>query len=519
MGWAALVYSGTYFLAFFGPYVFSAASRGGLALGHPNMLVPTIVAIVSIAMGAAVFLLSRYSRMAPGKLLDLGLVFEVLGALGISMSSLWNSFPVWREDIFLAINYMGIPWECAWIIAFPVLAPNTPVKTLTAALAAASAGFVTVFLARTFGPMSPDVPVSVFVVYFGFTTYLCAGIAYVAACVIYRYGTRLTEAREIGSYHLERPLAKGGMGNVWVARHRLLARPAALKLIRPEALGGPVGRDAVERRFEREARATAALKSKHTVDIYDFGMTEDGDFYYVMELLSGLDLGALVDKFGAVPAGRTIHLLRQVCHSLGDAHDAGLVHRDIKPSNICTCRLGPDYDFVKVLDFGLVALRGERFAGETELTVEGQAAGTPAFMAPEVARGISDVDGRADIYALGCVAYWLLTGQRVFAEKSPLGMIAHHLKTPPEPPSQRGEIEIPADLELLVLSCLEKDRELRPRDAWVLDARLAACQSASEWDSERARPWWEMHLPDLAARKPGAHDETPTPEAILKPQL
>ncbi len=522
LGWAALVYSVTFFLAFFGSSYFFHGGPLGDAVVAPmdqkNMLLPTIVAAVSIAMGVAVFVLSRYSRMAPAKLLDLGLAFAVIGALGISMSELWNAFPVWREDVFGTVNYMGIPWECAWIIAFPVLAPNTPTKTLLASLAAASMGFVTVALSRAFGPMSPDVPMSVFVVYFAFSTYLCAGIAYVASRVIYRYGKHLSEAREIGSYQLEKPLGHGGMGEVWVAWHRLLARPAALKLMRPEVLVSRVDRTTIVRRFEREARATAALKSKHTVDIYDFGTTEDGNFYYVMELLDGLDLSELVDRFGALPAGRVIYLLRQACHSLGDAHDAGLVHRDMKPSNLLTCHLGPDYDFVKVLDFGLVALRGTHFGDATELTVEGQTAGTPAFMPPEVARGAADIDRRADIYALGCVAYWLMTGQRLFSDDSPLAVIAHHLQTAPIPPSRRSELDVPADLEQVVLSCLEKDRALRPNDAWELEMRLAACDSAATWDEGKAREWWKIHLPELTAR-PSGSQEAATPKAVLRPQL
>jgi serine/threonine-protein kinase len=521
LGWAALVYSATFFLAFFGSsYFFHGVPLGDTVVApmdQKNMVLPTIVAVASIALGIAVFVLSRFSRMAPVKLLDLGLGFAVIGAFGISMSEFWNAFPVWREDVFGAVNYMGIPWECAWIIAFPVMAPNTPAKTLLASLAAASTGFVTVALSKAFGPMSPDVPMSVFVVYFGFSTYLCAGIAYVASCVIYRYGEHLSEAREIGSYQLEKPLGQGGMGEVWVAWHRLLARPAALKLIRPEVLVGGVDRAAVVRRFEREARATAALKSKHTVDIYDFGTTEDGDFYYVMELLDGLDFNQLIDRFGALPAGRVVYLLRQACHSLGDAHDAGLVHRDIKPSNLLACRLGPDYDFVKVLDFGLVALRGTHFGDATELTVEGQTAGTPAFMPPEVARGAVDVDRRADVYALGCVAYWLMTGQRVFTDDSPLAVIAHHLQTAPQPPSRRSELDVPADLERVVLSCLEKDRALRPNDAWELDIRLAACESAATWDERKAREWWETHLPELTARPSGSH--AATPKAVLRPRL
>ncbi len=523
LGWAALVYSVTFFLAFFGSsYSFHGGPLGDAVvapMGQKNMLLPTIVAAVSIAMGFAVFALSRYSRMAPAKLLDLGLGFAVIGALGISMSQLWNAFPFWGEDVFGTVNYMGIPWECAWIIAFPVLAPNTPTKTLLASLAAASMGFVTVSLSRAFGPMSPDVPMSVFVAYFGFSTYLCAGIAYVASRVIYRYGEHLSEAREIGSYQLEKPLGQGGMGEVWIAWHRLLARPAALKLIRPEVLRSRrLDQSAIVRRFEREARATAALKSNHTVGIYDFGTTEEGDFYYVMELLDGLDFNELVDRFGALPAGRVIYLLRQACHSLGDAHDAGLIHRDIKPSNLLTCHLGPDFDFVKVLDFGLVALRGTHFGDATELTVEGQTAGTPAFMPPEVARGTADVDRRADIYALGCVAYWLLTGQRLFTDESPLAVIAHHLQTAPMPPSRRIELDVPPDLEQVVMSCLEKDRALRPTDAWELETRLATCEAATTWDERKAREWWETHLSERTAQPSGSH-EAATPKAVLRPRL
>ena len=197
------------------------------------------------------------------------------------------------------------------------------------------------------------------------------------------------------------------MGEVWRAEHRLLARDAAIKLVRPEVLGARNDQEVqlTLRRFEREAQATAALNSPHTIQVFDFGITQDGTFYYVMELLAGRDLESLVREFGPLPAARTIYLLRQVCHSLADAHARGLVHRDVKPANIYVCRMGLDYDFAKVLDFGLVKIRN-RPSADSLTTMDQSTTGTPAYMAPECILGDVDVDRRADVYALGCVAYF-----------------------------------------------------------------------------------------------------------------
>jgi len=310
-----------------------------------------------------------------------------------------------------------------------------------------------------------------------------------------KYSGPLEKGREICCYRIEEPLGSGGMGEVWVARHRMLNRPAAVKMIRPEALGPDrASRQRAVRRFVREARATSALRSHHTIDLYDFGITEEGAFYYIMELLDGLGLAELVKRFGPLPAGRGIFLLRQVCHSLGEAHDAGMVHRDIKPGNIFACHHGPDFDFVKILDFGLVKTRDDLDTGEAELTAENIVAGTPAFMAPEIATGGS-VDGRADIYALGCVAYWLLTGQRVFDEQTPLAVVLGHVQSEPEPPSRRTETEVPAAVEQVIMSCLAKDPEARPQSAGELDSVLAACPSSEKWDRQRAKEWWSLHMP------------------------
>ncbi len=288
------------------------------------------------------------------------------------------------------------------------------------------------------------------------------------------------------------------MGEVWLARHRMLARPAAVKLIRPDSLGDDEAtRGYVLRRFEREAQATAALESHHTIELFDFGITQDGSFYYVMELLRGLDLDTLVQRFGPASAARAVYLLSQVCHSLAEAHEVGMIHRDIKPANIYVCRLGLEYDFVKVLDFGLVKTIDGRAGAATELTAEGIATGTPAFMAPEMAMGRGDVDGRADIYGLGCVGYWLLTGRRVFEAESPLATVVAHVQETPVPPSQRSELPIPAPLEELILACLAKDPAERPQSAAELGAQLAGCPLDPTWSHERARDWWALHLPDL----------------------
>lgn len=505
LGWAALIYAATFFLAYFGSHFFFAGQEGAVPaeydLFSPERTIQTIVAIASIALALAVFALSRFADLRPALFLDIGLVFEVVGAFGIAMSTVWGVFPEWTGE--WAQEVPGIPWECVWILVFPLLAPNTPGKTLLASLAAASTGMLTVILSKAAGLTSPDVPLIFILGWYLFSTYLCAGIAFVISKAIYRFGKRLTRAREIGSYQLLEPLGQGGMGEVWMARHRMLARPAAIKLIRPEALGADDStRRTVLRRFEREARATAALDSQHTITVYDFGVTQEGAFYYVMELLKGLNLDVLIKRFGPVDPARTVHLLRQVCHSLAEAHERGLIHRDIKPANIYTCRLGFDYDFVKVLDFGLVKSSGGLEAGASDLTAEGVATGTPAFMAPELALGKTDIDGRADIYGLGCVAYWLVCGQRVFDADTPLATVVAHVQEKPLPPSRRTELPIPATLEQIILACLEKDPADRPQTASALDRLLAGCGLDGQWSREQAEEWWTLHTPEIVQPGP-----------------
>jgi serine/threonine protein kinase len=311
------------------------------------------------------------------------------------------------------------------------------------------------------------------------------------------------QARKVGSYELEERLGQGGMGEVWRARHHLLARRAAIKLIRPESLGGDAQtRRLALARFEREAQSTASLRSPHTIDVYDFGISDTGSFFYVMELLVGRDMQTLVRDFGQQPPARVLYLLEQVCESLAEAHAAGLVHRDIKPSNIYLCRYGLQYDFVKVLDFGLARDRRPD-AVKTTLQTSRHIAGTPAYMAPEVIMGAADVDARADIYALACVAYFLLTGALVFEAETPMKTLLRHVQDPPVPPSQRAEGQVPPAFEELIMQCLEKDPNRRPPDAQAVLRIVRTCRVGTDWDGDLARRWWETHLPEFCADEGG----------------
>ncbi len=308
--------------------------------------------------------------------------------------------------------------------------------------------------------------------------------------VINTLTTEAFEARRLGQYSLTERIGEGGMGEVWKARHRLLARPAAIKLIRPDRLGDQDRAVSLLKRFEREAQATATLTSVHTITLYDFGLTDDGVFYYVMELLDGIDLESLVLRFGPLPPARVAYLIEQACESLWEAHEQGLIHRDIKPANLFSCRLGGSVDFVKVLDFGLVKPITD--AQATALTREGMVAGTPAFVAPEQALGRA-VDARTDIYSLGASAYFLLTGHFVF-EGSDLEILADHLKRDPVPPSVRIGMPLNDELEAIVLNCLAKDPQDRPGSADELQGRIGGCRFEPGWGSREARDWWASHM-------------------------
>ena len=298
----------------------------------------------------------------------------------------------------------------------------------------------------------------------------------------------------VGSYNLIERLGAGGMGEVWLARHHLLARPAAVKIVHEAALGIAENPAAARQRFAREAHVTAELQSPHTVQLYDFGITDAGSYYYVMERLRGIDLQRMVERHGPLPAERVVFLLKQACLSLSEAHSLGLVHRDIKPGNLFVCRLGQQFDFLKVLDFGVVTRRGR--GAPAPITVAGLVLGTPAYLAPELV-GQDTFDGRVDIYSLGCVAYWLLTGRPPFEGDDAIAVLKQHSSATPLPPSEVSERPVPQDVDALVVECLSKDPHDRPVDAERLANRLDALSVGSWWTQQKARAWWALHEPEL----------------------
>ncbi len=516
LGWLGLIYAIAGPVELFGRRAMQALS-GPIDSGvRPQ----DVFMVAAVAMGITVFVVSRRRLLSPKGLLDMGLAFQVAGAFGIAIREFWDGVPG-----SISGSPTLIPAECVWIVAFPLVVPNTPAKVLVSSLLAASTGPLALAISSAVSGRPIDSPLAVGT-FFLTTNYLCAVSAYAVARIVHRFAARLRRAREIGSYELVERIGEGGMGEVWQAKHRLLARPAAIKLIRADLLGGNHHtREAIVRRFEREAQDTATLGSTHTIDVYDFGITEDGDFYYVMELLNGISLERAVREFGPIEPARAVYLLSQVCHSLGEAHARGLVHRDIKPANIFMCRLGPDDDFVKVLDFGLVKHVEAAQAG-TMLTMEGLTAGTPGYMAPEIALGHADVDGRSDIYSLGCVAHYLLTGQLVFSGETPVATVLAHVQEQPVPPSARSEFAIPSALDALVLECLAKQPSARPATATLLGQRLTASIVEDPWTPEAAHQWWELHRVTLAGpasaggeAAAAASPETPEPRPRCWPKM
>jgi tRNA A-37 threonylcarbamoyl transferase component Bud32 len=482
----ALLYASAFFIAGFVPSFFFVDSQAHIA-ASPLHWAPGAVAVVA---ALAVAGLIQSGRMPMPAIAIAGLLFEVIGSYGIVAAELANPIRVNTP------GFTGFSWVAVWTLLFAIVVPTRPRHAAVAALASVSSvpiGMVVLTVAGVPTAASTVGPVEFFFTHV-FAYVLVVVMAYVSARAVYGLGTEVSRARELGSYRLVEPLGHGGMGEVWRAEHRLLARPSAVKLIRPSFIDSHSADDttAAIRRFEREAQVTSQLRSPHTVHLFDFGAADDGSFYYAMEFLEGIDVETLVRRFGPVPAERAIFILRQICHSLSEAHSCGLVHRDIKPANIFLCRYGEDDDFVKVLDFGIVKSVTGVAVTTLHVTLDRLVQGTPGYLAPEQALGRS-IDARADIYGVGCVAYWLLTGATVFTADTPIALIMQHIQTAPAPPSRRSEMPIPAALDALVLSCLAKNPADRPQSAKELSRRLADLRTDTPWTEERARAWWLDH--------------------------
>jgi serine/threonine protein kinase len=312
---------------------------------------------------------------------------------------------------------------------------------------------------------------------------------------IFRRSERAT-AERLGPYVLGPKIGQGGMGAVYRARHAGMKRTVAIKM-----LGNDASQSSDPVRFEREVQLARRLGSPNIVTIYDHGRTPKGTPYYVMEYVDGYDLENLVATFGPLPPARVVHLLRQICDALAAVHDAGLVHRDVKPANVGLTAGGGSFDVVKLFDFGLVKQMDPPL-GAPSSTLANAVIGTPGYLAPEAITSPDAIEARSDLYAVGALAYYLLTGTRVFQGNNAIVVCAQHLQSTPQPPSERAGRPIPADLEALVLRCLEKDPARRPQSARALQAQLAACACANDWQEQDAADWWRnrpLPKPELMA--------------------
>jgi eukaryotic-like serine/threonine-protein kinase len=424
--------------------------------------------------------------------LDLGLMAAVAAILMLNHHRLLVTTPVGgfegprhSDSYLIALNALCVTAWSMLIVGYGVLIPNTGRRAaaVVGVLTAVPCLLIVVDSLRSARVRENRV---VLLAWSGTILAVADGLATYGSSRISALQRAAFEARRLGPYQLKRLLGAGGMGEVYLAEHRLLKRPCAVKLIRPERAGDP----GLLRRFQREVRATSRLTHFNTVEVFDFGLTEGGTFYYVMEYLPGLNLAELVARHGPLPPARTVYLARQVCGALREAHDAGLVHRDIKPGNVIVGRFGGRHDVAKLLDFGLVrSLDGG--GPQSRLTHEGALLGTPDYMAPEQAFG-GVVDARSDLYSLGALLYYLLAGRPPFLGATVMDVLdAHrHRRVPPLAGLAPG---VPDDLEAVVLRCLAKDPAARLPDAASLDRALASCRCPGPWGEEQAEAWWRAH--------------------------
>jgi eukaryotic-like serine/threonine-protein kinase len=443
--------------------------------------------------GVALWWRARNGRRSLRELLWLDVACLVL-PVTFSSFALWDAQPVVRPNL---IHVLGTGYL---LVLRAVLVPSTGRRTGLIGLLFGGGVMAWTYAYYARPGMADIAPPILFTMSTAVWVSMAVTIASVASHTIFGLRRRVREATQMGQYLLIRKIGQGGMGVVFEASHALLRRRTALKLL-PISNAGEHN----VARFEREVRLTSTLTHPNTVAIYDYGRSPDGVFYYAMEYLDGVDLQKLVDRFGAQPSGVVEHILEQVCGALSEAHAAGLIHRDIKPANVILCERGGTPAVAKVVDFGLVkAIRaGDESLAETNAR---GLVGTPLYMSPESITQPDQVDGRSDLYAVGALGYFLVTGQHVFTGATSVEVCAHHLHTAPVPPGRRGAARVDPELEVLLLQCLAKDREQRPDSAHALGERLAAVRASSGLDAAAVRAWWEQ----IRAQPAGPDPESPS---------
>ena len=471
-------------------------------LDHGLPLTPMhLLNLGGFAVMLAVWLLTRSGSLPVTTL-------HAIDALGVFLMTTANLGLCFTLPAELRPDLLGVICLMTLLLYRAAIVPSEPARTAWIAAACVSPLPIATYFAYARAARPLDAPSP-----WAFTGYaiLFAGLVVLLSAktssVIYGLRQTIREARRLGPYTLESKIGEGGMGAVYRARHALLRRPTAVKILPPERAG-----EMDLARFEREVQMTSLLTSPHTVAIYDFGRTPDGLFYYAMEYLDGIDLQELVSRDGPMPEGRVVRVLRQVCEALGEAHRVGLIHRDIKPANILLCERGGRPDVAKVVDFGLV--KDLTASAGPGVTREDIVLGTPHYLSPEALRTPDRIDMRSDIYALGATAYFLLTGTPVFEGTLPQ-IFADHIGKSPEPPSRRSGRAVSPDLEAVVLGALAKNPGERPESVEELDRRLAACPVPT-WTDADAHLWWRTRGARLRALRVGAAlpDSTPTERTL-----
>ena len=477
---------------------------GGLTLGfyvlanavamlHPTAmwsewLAPAnILVVVAGLVSVGVWFLTRARRRPTGELETMDALATIVTGTCIGLTPIWGP-PVQRPEL------PAITGVIVYIVLRGIVIPSSGARTSVLSSITVLPAIYGAYACHAKQPPADwALPIVMYPVFVAVWAALGVVAATLASRTIFGLRKKASEAQKLGQYTLGEKIGEGGMGAVYRASHAMMKREVAIKLLPKER----AGKQSLVR-FEREVQLTSRLESPNTIAIYDYGRTPDGVFYYVMEYIDGFSLEDLVERFGPLPPGRVVHLAKQVCLALAEAHSIGLIHRDIKPANIALCERAGVFDVVKVFDFGLVKELGT----DSEATAEATLTGTPLYLSPESITSPEKVDGRADLYAVGGVAYYLLTGTHVFDGKTVVEVCSHHLHSKPESPSVRLGARVASDLEEVILRCLEKNPESRYANAEALAHAFDACEAAEEWSDDLASAWWLANRAEADAAKP-----------------